>query len=132
MKQLSEKVRKLFENQMFWFLGTCADDPDVSVIGFKELREDGTLVLCDVMMKHALENIRKTGKACVLASDNESMVAYQISGSAEYLTSGPVFDEWKKNAEAMSGGRMSAKGVVILTPESVRDKGVGKHNGEEL
>ena len=132
MKQLDEKVKKVFESQALWFFGTCSDAPDVSVIGFKELRDDGTIVLCDVMMKHAVENIRKNGRASVLAVDDETMSAYQISGRAVYLTSGPVFEEWKQNAEAMTGGRMSGKGVVILTPETVRDKSAGAHNGEEL
>ncbi len=132
MKQLDEKVKKVFEGQALWFFGTCGAEPDVSVIGFKELRDDGTVVLCDVMMKHALENIAKTGRASVLAVDAETMAAYQIIGSAAYETSGPVFEEWKQNADAMTGGRMPAKGVVILTPERVVDKSAGKHNGEEL
>ncbi len=132
MKQLDEKVKKVFEGQSLWFFATAGVEPDVSVIGFKELREDGTLMLCDVMMKYALENLAQNGRASVLAVDPESMAAYQITGSAAYETSGPVFEEWKQNADAMTGGRMPAKGVVILTPETVRDKSAGKHNGEEL
>ena len=132
MKQLDEKVKKVFEGQTLWFFGTCGTEPDVSVIGFKEIRDDGTIVLCDVMMKRALENIAKNGRASVLAVDQDSMAAYQISGSAVYQTSGPVFEEWKANADAMTGGRMPAKGVVILTPESVRDKSADAHNGEKL
>ena len=75
----------------------------LGMIGFKELRDDGTVVLCDVLMKHALENIAKTGRASVLAVDAETMAAYQIIGSAAYETSGPVFEEWKQNADAMTG-----------------------------
>ena len=132
MKQLDEKVKKVFEGQALWSFATCGTEPDVSVIGFKELRDDGTIVLCDVMMKHALENIAKNGRASVLAVDQDSMAAYMVSGSAVYQTSGPVFEEWKANADAMTGGRMPAKGVVIITPERIVDKSAGKHNGEEL
>ena len=132
MKQLDEKVKKVFEGQALWSFGTCGAEPDVSVIGFKELRDDGTIVLCDVMMKQALKNIAQNGRASVLAVDPDTMAAYMVSGSAVYKTSGPVFEEWKANAEAMTGGRMPAKGVVILTPERVVDKSAGRHNGEEL
>ena len=54
MKQLNEKVKKVFEGQALWSFATCGTEPDISVIGFKELRDDGTIVLCDVMMKPAL------------------------------------------------------------------------------
>ncbi len=132
MKQLEESVKKCFEGQSFWFVGTGADEPDISVIGFKELTDNGKLILCDVMMNHTLENIRKNGRASVLALDAETMESYLITGAAEYRTSGPVFDEWKQNAEAMTGGKMSARGVVIVTPESVRVKSPSPENGKEL
>ena len=132
MKQLEERVKKCLEGQAVWFVGTGADEPDISVIGFKELTDDGKLVLCDVMMNHTLENIRKNGNACVLALNAETMESYLITGAAEYRTSGPVFDAWKQNAAAMTGGKMNAKGVVIVTPESVRVKSPSPENGKEL
>lgn len=132
MKRLEERVKKCFEGQALWFLGTGSEEPDVSVIGFKELTGGGKLVLCDVMMNHALENIHKNGKASVLALNAETMESYLVTGTAEYQTSGPIFDEWKQNAAAMTGGKMSAKGIVIVTPETVRVKSPSSENGRDL
>ena len=130
MKQLDEKVRALFESQKLWYMGTSGTDADVSVIGFRELEEDGRMVLCDVFMNEALANIRKTGRASVLAARADTMESYIVSGRAEYLTAGPEFEAWKKKSAAATNGRLNAKGVVIVTPDTVRVKTPGPDNGK--
>ena len=132
MKQLDEKVRNLFEKQALWYMGTASGDADISVIGFKELTPDGRFILCDVFMKKALENVLASGRASVLAADASNMESYIVSGRAEYLTSGPEFESWKEKSAAKTGGRMTAKGVVIVTPDTVRVKTPGLNNGREM
>lgn len=132
MKQLEERVKKLLESQPLWYVGTCSGEPEVSVIGFKDILEDGRLLLCDVFMKNTKKNILSNGYVCITAADPEKMEGYQVFGKAEYITEGPYVDEWNSNAQMMSGGKLFAKGVVLVTPERVRVMSVCSTNGKEL
>lgn len=132
MKQLEERVKKLLEAQPIWYVGTCSDEPEVSLIGFKDILEDGRLLLCDVFMKNTKKNILSNGYVCVTAGDPDKMEGYQVFGKAEYISEGPYVDEWNSNAQMMSGGKLFAKGVVLVTPERVRVMSVCSTNGKEL
>ena len=44
MKELNEKVVEMLNAEMWW-LGTCGDEPNVVPVGFKEVAEDGRLVV---------------------------------------------------------------------------------------
>lgn len=132
MKLLEERVKKLFESQPLWYVGTCSDEPDVSIIGFKDILDDGRLLLCDVLMKNTKKNILSNAYVCISAADPEKMEGYQIFGKAEYLSGGPYVEEWNNNAQMMSGGKLYAKGVVLVTPERVRVMSVCSTNGKEL
>ena len=132
MKQLDERVKKLLEAQPLWYVGTCSDVPEVSLIGFKDILDDGRLLLCDVFMKNTKKNILSNGYVCISAGDPETMEGYQIFGKAEYVSEGAYVDEWNSNAQMMSGGKLFAKGVVLVTPERVRVMSVCSTNGKEL
>ena len=132
MKQLDAKVKSLMEAQPLWYVGTCSDEPNVSCIGFKGIVDDGRILLCDVFMNHTLKNILKNGKVAITVCDPENMEAYQVSGTAEYITDGPYVDEWKPLAAAMSGGKLQPKGIVLVTPETVRDMSASPDNGKEF
>lgn len=132
MKQLDAKVKSLMESQPLWYVGTMSDEPNVACIGFKEILDDGKLLLCDVFMNHTLKNILKNGKVAVTVCNPDSMEAYQVSGTAEYFTEGPLLDGWKPLAAAMSGGKLQPKGIVMVTPESVRVMSANPDNGKDL
>lgn len=132
MKQLDEKVKRLLESQPLWYVGTYSDEPNVSIIGFKEVLDDGRLLLCDVFMNHTLKNIKANGKVCVTVCDPDNMEAYSVFGKAEYQSEGELLDGWKPLASAMSGGKLKPKGVVLITPEKVRVMSASPENGKEL
>lgn len=132
MKLLNEKVKNLFESQPLWYVGTCSDKPNVSIIGFKEFLDDGRILLCDVFMKHTIDNIKKNGNVCVTACNPDTMEAYQIFGKAVYQTEGESLESWKAIAASMSGGKLQPKGLVYITPEKVRVMSASRDNGKEL
>jgi Pyridoxamine 5''-phosphate oxidase. len=132
MKQLDEKTKTLFEAQPLWYVGTCSDKPEISIIGFKEILEDGRLLLCDVFMNSTLSNIKATGNICVICCDPERMEAYEVYGIAEYSTDAEYLGNWSAMAAAMSGGKLKPKGVVLITPERIKVMSANASNGKEL
>lgn len=117
---LNENVKKLLAANV-WDLATCAgNEPNVVPVAFKDVTEDGKLVVGDVFLETTLNNLKANGgRIAISVYDVKSLEGYQIKGSAEYVTTGPVVDAFKAMAEKMFQGAATAKGALIITPEKV-------------
>jgi len=115
---MNANVVKLLKEQM-WFLGTYSDEPNAVPVAFKDVTDDGKLVVGDVFLDTTLSNIKENGKIAISACNGATMEGYQIKGKAEYVTEGPVVDTFKKLVSDMFKGAMTAKGALIITPEKV-------------
>lgn len=130
---LNEDVRALLKASM-WDLATCADnEPNVVPVAFKDVSDDGKLLIGDVFMETTLKNLKANGgKIAISVYDAENLQGYQIKGTAEYVTEGEVVDTFKKAVEDMFDGAATAKGALIVTPERVIVTTPGADNKKEL
>ncbi|WP_394273164.1 pyridoxamine 5'-phosphate oxidase family protein [Butyricicoccus sp.] len=117
---MNEAVLKLLKTSM-WDLATCADgEPNVVPVAFKDITEDGKLVVGDVFLETTLNNIKANGgRIAISVYDAQNLEGYQIKGTAEYATEGTVVDTFKAMVEKMFNGAATAKGALIITPEKV-------------
>ena len=90
---LNESVIKLLKNGM-WDLATCANgEPNVVPVAFKDIADDGKLVVGDVFLETTINNIRvNDGRIAVSVYDAQNLEGYQIKGTAEYVTEGTIVD----------------------------------------
>lgn len=130
---LNESVMNVLKNSM-WDLATCADgEPNVVPVAFKDVTEDGKLVVGDVFLETTLNNVKANhGKIAVSAYDAQNLEGYQIKGTAEYVTEGEVVDTFKAMVEKMFQGAATAKGALIITPEKVIITTPGAENKKEI
>ena len=128
---MDENVKKLLKEQM-WYLATYDQEPNAVPVAFKDVTEDGKLLVGDVFLETTLDNIRKNGKIAVSVSSGSTLEGYQIKGTAEYVTEGPIVETFKKQVEAMFKGAATAKGALIITPEKVIVTTPGPDNKKEL
>lgn len=130
---MNENVVKLLKAGM-WDLATCANgEPNVVPVAFKDVTEDGKLVVGDVFLETTLNNIKaNNGKIAISVYDAQSLEGYQIKGTAEYVTEGAVVDTFKAMVEAMFNGAATAKGALIITPEKVIVSTPGADNKKVL
>ena len=130
---LKESVIQLLKNGM-WDLATCANgEPNVVPVAFKDVTEDGKLVVGDVFLETTLQNIKANdGKIAISVYDAQNLEGYQIKGSAEYVTEGAVVDTFKAMVEEMFHGAETAKGALIITPSKVIVTTPGADNKKEL
>ena len=117
---LNESVIKLLKNGM-WDLATCANgEPNVVPVAFKDVTDDGKLVVGDVFLETTLNNLKTNdGKIAISVYDAQSLEGYQIKGIAEYVTEGTIVDTFKAMVEKMFNGAATAKGAPIITPSKV-------------
>ncbi len=130
---MNENVKNLLKNSI-WDLATCADgQPNVVPVAFKDVTDDGKLVVGDVFLDTTLKNIRANdGRIAISVYNAQTLEGYQIKGKAEYVTEGTVVDTFKAMVEKMFNGAATAKGALIITPEKVIVATPGADNKKEL
>ena len=130
---LNENVIKLLKEGM-WDLATCANgEPNVVPVAFKDVTDDGKLLVGDVFLETTLNNIQANdGKIAISVYDAKNLEGYQVKGTAEYLTEGAVVDTFKAMVEKMFNGVATAKGALIITPEKVIVTTPGAENKKVL
>lgn len=130
---LNEDVKKLLKESM-WDLATCSDnEPNVVPVAFKDVTDDGKLVVGDVFLETTLKNVKANGgKIAISVYDAQNLQGYQIKGTAEYVTEGAVVDNFKAIVEKMFKGGATAKGALIITPAKVIVTTPGAENKKEL
>lgn len=130
---LNENVKKLLASSM-WDLATCADgEPNVVPVAFKDVTQDGKLLVGDVFLETTLKNIQSNGgKIAISAYDAQNLEGYQIKGTAKYITEGTVVNTFKAMVEKMFNGAVTAKGALMITPEKVIVTTPGAENKKVL
>ena len=130
---MNENVLKLLKGGM-WDLATCADgEPNVVPVAFKDVTEDGKLIVGDVFLETTLNNIKaNNGRIAISVYDPQNLEGYQIKGFAEYVSEGAIVDTFKTMVEKMFNGAATAKGALIITPEKVIVTTPGADNNKVL
>ena len=130
---LNENVIKLLKEGM-WDLATCANgEPNVVPVAFKDVTDDGKLLVGDVFLETTLNNIQANdGNIAISVYDAKNLEGYQVKGTAEYVTEGAVVDTFKAMVEKMFNGAATAKGALIITPEKVIVTTPGAENKKVL
>ena len=101
-------------------------------MAFKDVSEDGKLIVGDVFLDTTLKNVRENGRIAVSVYDPQSLQGYQVKGTAEYVTEGAVVDTFKAMVEKMFNGAATAKGALVITPAKVIVTTPGAENKKEL
>ncbi len=129
----NESVKKVLKSSM-WDLATCANgEPNVVPVAFKDVTEDGKLVVGDVFLETTLNNIKaNNGKIAISVYDAQSLEGYQIKGTAEYITEGELVNTFKAMVEKMFNGAATAKGALVITPTKVIVTTPGADNKKEI
>ena len=126
---LNENVKKLLKENM-WDLATCsAGVPNVVPVVLKDVTDDGKLVVGDVFLDTTLRNLAANGgRIAISVYDAKTLEGYQIRGTAEHVSDGPV----KAMVEQMFQGAATAKGALVITPETVIVTTPGAENKKVL
>ena len=130
---MDTRVIKVLKENM-WDLATCAaGEPNVVPVAFKDVTDDGKLIVGDVFLDTTLRNLRENdNRIAISAYDAKTLEGYQIKGVTEYQTEGIVVDTFKKVVEQMFDGAVTAKGALVITPERVIVTTPGGENKKEL
>ena len=128
---MPDRVKKVFEEHL-WYIATCGDLPNVVPVGFKCVCGDGRLAIGAVLLETTLDNIRANGKIAVCAADPLTGEAYQIKGTAAFVTEGAAYAHYQKLTEDTFRGERTLKCAVIITPQQLICCTPNAQNREEI
>ena len=130
---LNENVKNLLKENM-WALAPCsAGVPNVVPVAFKDVTDDGKLVVGDVFLDTTLRNLAAhDGRIATSVYDAKTLEGYQIRGAAEHVSDGPVVAMLKAKVEHMLQGAATAKGALVIAPETVIVPPPGAENKKVL
>lgn len=63
---MNKNVANVLKNNL-WYLATFHEEPNAVPVAFKDVTEDGKLVVGDVFLETTLNNIRENGRIAVSA-----------------------------------------------------------------
>ena len=129
---LDEKVKEMLSSSMWDIATSDGAQPNVVPVAFKEITPDGKLLVGDVFLETTLRNIKLNGNVAISVYDPATLQGYQIKGTASYITSGKIVDDFKAIVEKMFKGAATAKGALIITPARVIVTTPGADNKKEL
>ena len=111
---LTENVKKLLKENMWDLVACSAGVPNVVPVAFKDVTDDGKLVVGDVFLDTALRNLAANdGRIAVSVYDAKTLEDYQIRGTAEHVADGQVMATFKAMVEQMFQGAATS---CILRP----------------
>lgn len=130
---LNENVKKLLKENM-WDLATCsAGVPNVVPVALKDVTDNGKLVVGDMFLDTTLRNLAANGgRIAISVYDAKTLEGYRIQETAEHVSDGPVVAMFKAMVEQMFQGAATAKGALVITPETVIVTTLGAENKKVL
>ena len=130
---LNENVKKLLKENM-WDLATCsAGVPNVVPVALKDVTDNGKLVVGDMFLDTTLRNLAANGGLIAISVyDAKTLEGYRIQETAEHVSDGPVVAMFKAMVEQMFQGAATAKGALVITPETVIVTTPGAENKKVL
>ena len=94
MIRIPQEIQEFIKGKMGWVATASADGiPNATPKGSVSVIDDQHLVFADLFSVKTRANLKENPKVAVTVVDEKSYKGYQLKGSAELLTAGPIFDQ---------------------------------------
>jgi predicted pyridoxine 5'-phosphate oxidase superfamily flavin-nucleotide-binding protein len=137
MVKVPEEAKAVFDKERIIPLATVdkAGKPNVVMVAFWWWVDDEHVAVVENFLQKTHDNLAATKWGCMVAYDMSVHKSYQIKCKAEYLTSGPLFDEGRKRVEEfMKNNPMEMPGRAVwkLKVEELYFTAPGPNAGKRL
>ena len=133
MVKMPAEVQKTINKQSPVPIATAAadGDPNVVFVGFLRIVDDETIHIADNFFDKTAANLSENPRVSFVVYDGEAKKSFQIKGSIEVATSGPVYDDVKVWVHAKSKA-LPVKAAVIMHVEEIYDAMYGPNAGKRI
>jgi predicted pyridoxine 5'-phosphate oxidase superfamily flavin-nucleotide-binding protein len=133
MVSIPKHVQEFLPGKLAWVATASREGvPNVTPKGSLKLLDEHHVLFADLFSLKTRKNLLENNQVAVTVVDAATGKGYQIKGIAEVTSSGPLFDETRKEIEAVPKPLPPVKHLVNITVESVFDQSVGPDAGKQI
>jgi predicted pyridoxine 5'-phosphate oxidase superfamily flavin-nucleotide-binding protein len=133
MTKISQEIQEFIKGKMAWVATASRDGtPNATPKGSARVIDDEHLAFADLFSRKTRENLKANPKVAVTVIDEKSHKGYQLKGTGELLTAGPLFDEMAEQMKKAPKGMPPLSYVVKITVDSIYDQSVGPEAGKKI
>ena len=133
MVSIPRIVQDFLPGKLAWVATASRDGvPNVTPKGTLKLMDEHHVLFADLFSLKTRKNLQENDKVAVTVVDAATAKGYQLKGTAEIVTSGPLFEDTSKQLKESPKGLPPLHHVVKITVESVFDQSVGPDAGKQI
>ncbi len=133
MASIPKHVQEFFPGKMGWVATATREGvPNVTPKGTVKVLDDQHVVFADLFSLKTRRNLEQNPQVAVTVVDPTTHKGYQIKGTAELISSGPLYERMAAELKAASATLPAPKYVVKISVESVYDQSVGPDAGKQI
>ena len=133
MVNIPKHVQDFFQGKMAWVATATREGvPNVTPKGTVRVMDDQHVIFADLFSLKTRQNLEQNPRVAVTVIDPATHKGYQIKGTAELVSSGPLYDQMAEQIKQSSPSLPSPKYVVKIAVEFVYDQSVGPDAGKQI
>ena len=133
MVSIPKYVQDFLPGKLAWVATASHEgEPNVTPKGTLKLMDEHHVLFADLFSLKTRKNLLENNKVAVTVVDAATAKGYQLKGTAEVVTSGPLFESTSKQLAESPQGLPPLHHVVKITVESVFDQSVGPDAGKQI
>jgi len=133
MTKISQEIQEFLKGKMAWVSTATRDGmPNATPKGSVQVIDDTHLVFADLFSLKTRENLKANPKVAVTVVDEKTYRGYQLKGSAELLTNGPIFDQVAEQLKKAPMKLPPVNYVVKIAVDAIYDQSVGPEAGKQI
>ena len=104
MVSIPKYVQDFLLGKLAWVATASRDgEPNVTPKGTLKLMDENHVLFADLFSLKTRKNLQENNKVAVTVVDAATAKGYQLKGTAELVTSGPLFEETSKQLKESPG-----------------------------
>ncbi len=121
--KIPDEIKKFIETQKISYVATANKKglPNVSPKGPLRVVDDKTLAFADLFSKKTRENLSENPQVAVSVVNEDEKSGYQFRGTAEVMTSGPLFVQISNDIAKPYHKRPVVQSVVKIKVKEIHD-----------
>ncbi len=122
MAKITEELKAMIKGQQA-FVATATPDgiPSVAPKGTTRVLDDEHIIFTESAGKRTFDNIKMNPKVAIIIGDVSKMQCLRFSGTAEIITTGPLYEESTETMKKM--GMPAPQAVIKVKVEEIYDCG---------
>jgi uncharacterized protein len=133
MVSIPKHVQEFFPGRMGWVATATREGlPNVTPKGTVKVLDDQHMIFADLFSLKTRHNLEQNPKVAVTVIDPSTHKGFQIKGTAELISAGPLYEKMAAELKAASATLPAPKYLVMISVESVYDQSVGPDAGKQI